>query len=263
MLRRVTYVASALVAVFGITPAGTPVVAPPVSDHPAFLPGELAIYDVRYGRLHVGEATLGVVEVDTIRGHAAFHFRLTVSARVNLLVYRYTLHDTLESWSDTSTLVSFQYTQRQWHKGKLRSKQYEIFPERQTFVDGDQPEQPSVAAPMDDLGFLFLARRTRLEPANPINVARHFKPGTNPVVLAAVREDSLEAAGRRWGAVVVQPQIKTSTMFADGRGLVWIATDSTRAIIQLQASLPIGSVTMRLKSYRSQGESTRRPQNER
>jgi hypothetical protein len=227
------------------------------------MPGELAIYDVRYGRLRVGDATLGVVGVDTIRGHAAFHFRLTVSARVNLLLYRYTLHDTLESWSDTSTLASFQFTQRQWHKGKLRSKQYEIFPERQTFADGDQPEQPSVAAPMDDLGFLFLARRTRLEAAIPINVSRHFKPGTNPVVLAAVREDSLEVAGRRWGAVVVQPQIKTSTMFSDGRGLVWIATDSTRAIIQLQASLPIGSVTMRLRSYRSQGESTRQPHNER
>jgi hypothetical protein len=166
--------------------------------------------------------------------------------------------DSRKSWVDTATLNSLRFTQRQWHRGRLRSKHYELFPERQTFVDGDQGEQASVVNPLDDLGVLYLARSLPLEVGKSVEIARYFKPPANPVVLRVLGRDTIEAAGRRWSTLVVQPIIKTSTMFGDGQARVWLSDDSARVIVRLNAKASIGSITMTLRSLSHRSESVPR-----
>lgn len=214
-----------------------------------FTSGEYAEYDVRYGKLHAGVGTLGVVGIDTVRGRDAYHFRMTLDGGVNLLVYRYDIRDTMESWVDTATFQSLRFVQRQLHRGKPRNKHYEIFPERRTFVDGSNAEQTSVSDPLDDISLLYFARREPLELGSTVEIPRHFKPASNPIVLKVLRKDTIEAAGRVWPTVVVQPVIRTSTMFGDGRARVWLADDSTRMIVQINAKAAIGSITMKLRAY--------------
>jgi hypothetical protein len=210
--------------------------------------GDSAEYDVRFGPLHAGTAKLALVGIDSVRGRAAYHIRLTISGRVNLLFYKYDLRDTIESWVDTTTQNSLRFTQRQWHRGTLRSKAFELFPERRTFVDGTRPEEESVADPLDDLGVLYLARSLPLVVGTSVEIARHFRPANNPVVVRVLGRDSIEAAGRRWATLVVQPIIKTSTMFADGQARVWLSDDSARVVVRLTAKASIGSITMLLKN---------------
>lgn len=230
-------------------PATTRPTHAPSTPHP-FTAMEHAEYDVRYGPIRAGHGTLSVLGIDTVRGRDAYHFRQTIGGGVNLLLYRYSLRDTMESWVDTSNFTSLRFTQQQWHQGKLRSKRYEIFPERETFRDGSHEEQSSVANPLDDLSLFFFARTLPLTIGSSIDIPRHFKPGSNPVVLKVVGRETIDAAGRQWNTIVVQPIIKTSTMFADGDGRVWLSDDSTHVIVQLSAKAPaIGSITMKLKSY--------------
>ena len=219
------------------------------SAHP-FAAMERAEYDVRYGPIHAGTGTLSVLGIDTVRGRDAYRFRVTIGGGVNLLLYKYNLRDTLESWVDTATFNTLRFSNRQWHKGKPRIKQYEIFPERHTFREGGDAEQGSVSNPMDEIGILFLARTMPLAVGSHLEIARYFKPAANPVVLNVVGRETIEAAGREWNTVIVQPIIKTTTMFADGDGRVWISDDSARVIVQLNAKAPaVGSFTMKLKSY--------------
>lgn len=223
-------------------------------DTRPFATGERAVYDVKYGVFHAGVGTLSVVDVDTVRGRPAFRFRMTLDGGVNLLLYRYALHDTMESWVDTATFQSLRFVQKQLHRGNPRNKHYEIFPDRQVFVDGTQAEQPSVGDPLDDIALLFYVRGRPLEVGTTVDIPRHFKPGSNPITLKVVRKDTIEAAGRRWPTIVVQPTIKTSTMFGDGKASVWLADDSTRVIVQINARAAVGSITMRLRSYRQSGD---------
>jgi hypothetical protein len=230
---------------------------PPGNRRP-FMTGERAEYDVRYGVFHAGVGTLSVVDVDTVRGRDAFRFRMTLDGGVNVLLYRYALHDTMESWVDTATFQSLRFVQNQLHRGKSRNKHYEIFPARRVFIDGTQPEQPSVADPLDDIALLFFVREQSLRVGTTVDIPRHFKPGSNPITLRVLRKDTIEAAGRVWPTTVVQPVIRTSTMFGDGKALVWLADDSTRVIVQINARAAIGSVTMRLRSYRASNDSSAR-----
>jgi len=229
-------------------PASTSVTSVPAFAHP-FTAVERAEYDVRYGPIHAGTGTLSVLGIDTVRGHDAYRFRLTIGGGVNLLLYKYTLRDTMASWVDTATFTSLRFTQQQWHKGNLRSKHYEIFPERGSYRDGSEAEQSSVSNPLDDLSLFFYARTIPLTVGSTIDIPRHFKPASNPVVLKVVGRETIEAAGRQWNTIIVQPIIKTSTMFSDGDGRVWLSDDSTRVIVQLNAKASIGSITMKLKSF--------------
>lgn len=223
--------------------------APPARQ--PFAVGERAEYDVRYGIIRAGSAALSVVGVDTVRSRDAYHFRLTLAAGVNLLLYKYSARDTMQSWVDTATFESLRFTQDQFDGGRVRKKRYEIFPDRRTFTDNGEEEQPSVANPLDDISFLFYVRAQDLTVGTTTEIPRHFKPASNPVVLRVLRKDTIEAAGRRWPTVVVQPVIKTSTMFANGEGKVWLSDDPAHVIVQINAKLSVGSITMTLRSYQA------------
>ena len=227
----------------------------PVSQ--PFSTGERAEYDVRYGIIHAGTGTLSVIGIDTVRGRDAYRFRLTLGAGVNLLLYKYAIRDTMQSWVDTATFESLRFTQDQFDGGRARTKRYEIFPERRTFADGNQPEQSSVAEPLDDISFLYFVRTQKLEVGATTEIWRHFKPASNPVTLKVLRKDTIEAAGRRWNTIVVQPVIKTSTMFSNGEAQVWLSDDPAHVVVQINTKLSVGSITMTLRSYQPSGQGGR------
>jgi hypothetical protein len=221
------------------------------SERP-FAVGEHAEYDVKYGIVHAGTATVGVTAIDTIRNRDAYCFRLTMTASVNLLLYRYAIHDTMRSWVDTATFQSLRFNQDQLDGGRSRIKRYEIFPERQAFRDGVRAEQPSVADPLDEIAFLFFVRAQSFDIGTTKTWTRYFKPGNNPMTLKVLRRDTIEAAGRKWSTIVVQPIIKTSSLFAEGgEAQVWISDEPGHLIVQVNTKLKVGSITMRLKSYDS------------
>lgn len=236
----------ALVALIDL-PAMAGAQSPP--SHP-FAVGERAEYDVKYGLIHAGTAAVEVTGIDTVRGRDAWLFRLTMTAGVNLVLYSYSVRDTMWSWVDTSTFRSLRFNQDQLDGGRRRQKRYEIFPDRLAFRDGAQPEQPSVAEPLDDLAFLYFVRDQEFAVGTTETWERYFKPHSNPVVLHVLRRDTIEVAGRKWSTVVVRPIIKTSSLFAEGgEARVWISDDPSHVIVQINTKLKVGSITMRLKSY--------------
>jgi hypothetical protein len=231
---------------------GGPVPVVPVDVPRALRPfavGERAEYDIRYGRVQVGSGSLSVDGIEPVRGRAAFRFRMTVGVTVKLLLYKYVARDTMQSWVDTASFHSLRFHQNQHENDKLRTKRYEIFADARVYTDGGGPDQPSVANPLDDISFLYFVRTQPLEVGANKVWDRHFKPSSNPVSLRVLHRDTIEAAGRTWSTIVVEPTIKTSSMFADGDTRLWISDDSSRVLVQLQTKLKIGSITLRLKTY--------------
>ncbi len=243
-----------LLLLLGTVAADVPASRP---DRP-FQVGERADYDVSYGLLHAGTASLTVVGIEPIRTRDAYRFRLTFSAGTKVLIKDLRLRDTLQSWVDTASFESLRFTEDQLDVGRPRVKRYEIFPERRIYTDGGNEEQPSVANPLDDVSFLYFVRTQELAVPSTREFDQYFKPGTNPVMLKVIRRDTVEAAGKKWKTIVVQPTIKTSTVLSDG-ALVWISDDSTRVIVQIRTKLaarskvPLGWITMKLRSYQQSG----------
>ena len=207
--------------------------------------GERLGYDVKFGPIRAGSAVLDIPEITEVRGREVYHTVFNIKG--SALFYH--VNDTYESWIDTATLASLRFYQTQQEGGKTRIKHYEIYPERRTYQDGDHPEQPSVAEPLDDGSFFYFVRTLPLRTGEVYELNRYFKADRNPVRVYVLRRERVSVPAGTFNAVVVQPTFKTSGYFGErGHAEVWLSDDADRTVLRIQAALPVGSLVMQLRS---------------
>lgn len=219
--------------------------------HP-FAAGERASYRVGWGIFSgAGTATI-VLDSDTVRGMAALHATFRVhggipGARIN---------ERLESWMDTSSLVSFRYLQSTRYPRFSRERRREFYPAegRWTGHTNDKPEQGTLPndAPLDEIGFLYFVRTLDLTVDHTYEFNRYWKPEGNPVQLKVLRREIVRVPAGTFSTVVVQPLIKTSGLFSEGgEAEVYISEGPHREIVMLRVKLSVATLTLRLEKYES------------
>jgi hypothetical protein len=209
--------------------------------------GERFEYEVKLGPFKAGRGSMEVAGIDTVRGRLAYHTVFRVKG--GLLGYK--ADNTMESWIDTTTLASLRFVQDFEQTGSDRNKRYEIYPERAVYQDGEKPEQPSVADPLDDGSFIYFIRTVPLEIGRTYTYERYFRPDRNPVRIKVLRRETVKVPAGTYQTIVVQPIIKSKGIFSENsKAEIWFSEDATRIMVQMKADLPVGSLNLYLKSAR-------------
>jgi len=214
----------------------------------ALVVGERLEYDVKFGPIKVGRASMEVMDVEEVRGRRAWHTRFQVTG--GTLFFH--VNDVLESWIDVETFSSLRFRQ-QLSEGSLdRVYEYEIYPERAVYVRKDKGgERPSVSHPLDDGSFLYFIRTVPIELGATYEFQRYFMPDRNPVRLEVLGRDTVEVPAGRFDALVIRPVIKAKGIFSeDGRAQIWISNDGDHTLLQMTSHLKFGSLSLHLKSRR-------------
>ena len=217
-----------------------------VNNPPPFSVGERADYDVKFGILHVGGGSMEVSDVQSLRGKDVWH---TIFRFKGGTIF-YHVNDVFESWFDKDSLSSLRFAQHLEEGGKVRNRDYVIYPDRAVFQLNDKPEQPSVSNPLDDGSFLFFVRTLPLTVGETYTFDRYFNPKSNPVTIKVLRRERISVPAGKFNAIVVQPIIKTGGIFSDrGEAQVWFSDDSARIVLQMKSKLSFGSLDLYLKAY--------------
>jgi Protein of unknown function (DUF3108) len=219
--------------------------------------GERLEYDVRFGNLKVGSGTMEVSGIAHVRGRETYHTVFTV--RGGTLFYR--VNDRYESWIDTRTGNSLRYRQDQHEGSRDVERNFEFFPERAVFVENDEPEQTSVANPLDDGSFIYFLRTIPLNVGETYSFERYFRPDRNPVTIRVVRRERIRVPAGEFDAIVLQPIIKSRGLFSEsGHAEVWLSDDENHIMLQMKSGLKFGSLNLYLKSYHpAPGRTNARP----
>jgi len=239
---------SVLVSVLALA---TALATPARRDQPTptvpFGVGERFTYDVKLGPFKAGRGSMEITGTDTVRGRTAYH----AVFRVKGGILGYKADNTMESWIDTSTIVSLRFTQDFEQTGKDRKKHYEIYPERAVYQEPEKPEQPSVPDPLDDASFIYFVRTVPLEIGRTYSFGRYFKPDANPVRIKVLRRETVKVPAGTYQTIVVQPMIKSKGIFSENsKAEIWFSEDANRIMVQLKADLPVGSLNLYLTSAR-------------
>ena len=209
-----------------------------------FSVGERLTYEVRFGRINVGTATMHVVGIEEVRGVPAYHTRFEVRGGNRL----YRVQDRYESWFDTRSLASLRYIQDIDEGNYERRSVFEIYPEQQRFVEHGKEARPSVQHPLDEGSFLYWLRTIPLEVGRTYTFDRYFRPDRNPVRIEVLRRERVQVPAGTFDAIVVRPVIQTRGIFSEGgRAEIWFADDSTRRMLQMKSRLSFGSLNLYLK----------------
>lgn len=213
-------------------------------DSLPFLNGEKLEYEVKYGFLGVGRATLEVLGVGEVRGRPAVHTMFAVRGGVNL----YRVDDRYESWFDPRSFSALRFSQSIDEGSYERERKYEIYPERRMFTENEKPEEPSSENPLDEGSLLYFLRTLPLEVGKTYQLNRYFRPDRNPVKVVVLRRESVKVPAGRFNAIVVRPVIKAKGIFSEGgKAEAWLTDDSTRTLVQLRSQLKFGSLNLYLK----------------
>lgn len=213
--------------------------------HLPFKDGERLEYQVKYGFLGVGSATLQVLGLDTVRGTPTVHAQFTVQGGIK--VYR--VNDRYESWFDPRSFTTLRTIQHIDEGSYDRDRDFEMYPERQMMSENGKPDTATVAEPLDEASFLFFLRTIPLEVGQTYQFNRYFKPDRNPVTVVVERKEQVKVPAGTFSTIVVRPIIKTSGIFGEGgRAEVWFADDSTRTLVQLKSKLKFGSLNLYLRN---------------
>lgn len=213
-------------------------------DSLPFLNGEKLEYDVKYGFIGVGRATLEVLGVDEIRGTPVVHTMFAVKGGVR--VYR--VDDRYESWFDPRTFTALRFAQSIDEGSYERERKYEIYPTRKTFTENEKPEEPSADEPLDEGSLIYFLRTLPLEVGKTYELNRYFRPDRNPVKVIVLRKDRVKVPAGEFNTIVVRPVIKAKGIFSEGgHAEAWLTDDSTRTLVQLKSDLKFGSLSLYLK----------------
>jgi hypothetical protein len=245
--RRLAALVSFVLAAFGVFIG--PVQASAQSD--SFVPrkaltvGERLTYEVRLGPIRVGRASMEVVGIEEVRGRQAWHTRFQV--RGGAAFFR--VNDILESWIDMETFSSLRFRQRLSEGSRDRFYEYEIYPDRATYIEKGKPERPSVSRPLDDGSFLYFLRTIPLEVGATYEFPHYFVPDRNPVRLDVTKREDIDVPAGHYQALVIRPVIKAKGVFSEnGRAEVWISDDADHLLLQMKSHLKFGSLSLHLRS---------------
>lgn len=218
----------------------------------SFPVGERLRYSAKYGPFSVGEATMEVVGLDTIRGMETVRFRFHIKGGA----LWYHLDQLLESWVGRTDFRSRRYINDSEERGRKRHNRYEIFPDSGFYrEEGVDTAKATVPDPLDDAAFLYWVRTLPLVVGKRYEYQRYFRPDRNPVIIVVEKRDRISVAGHKFNAIVIRPIIpKGRGIFAEqAEAHLWLSDDAQRMMLAMQSNFSFGTVTLKLKEFHIPG----------
>jgi hypothetical protein len=216
---------------------------------------EKLTFDMSWGLLSVGEATLGVDKIVMFNGRPAYH--LVSEARSNSFCDTfYVVRDLNESWLDARTLTSLGYSKkvREGHffrdEWVLYDRDAATFVNRRVSRDGSFTVRVGTipAQVQDILSSIFYTRAQPLLDGTQVKVNVNT-PDNWPLLILVMKREALKVTAGRFQAVQVEPAMAREGIFVQkGKRLrLWFSDDAQRRMLMMKAEVFFGNVTATLR----------------
>lgn len=257
MKRAIVFLGMLLLPAFGLRAQSGDGLRAQSGDAVAAVPfgiGEKAVYQVKLGAFGVGEGSMHVARLDTIRDRPAYHLKFDLKGGIPMA----RVDDRYQSWLDVSTLSSLRFDQNQKEVNYKRHRIVDMFGAEGRWVakypGRTKTETGKLAShlPLDDVSFMYFVRTMNLEPGKTYTFPRYWKEDGNPVTLQVLRRETITVPAGTFRTVVVRPIIKSDGLFSEGgKAELYFTDDDRRVLVMLRSDVPKfpGTLTLHLKSY--------------
>ncbi len=106
-----------------------------------------------------------------------------------------------------------------------------------------------MSKPLDEGSFIYYLRALPLAVGKTYTINRYYNADHNPVIVRVVGREHIKVAAGEFDAFVIEPVIKSRGLFGeDSHAQVWLADNPQRLLLRLKSKLPVGTLTMELKT---------------
>lgn len=215
----------------------------------AFGIGERLSFDIGYGFINAGSATMEVADLIEYQGRPAY--RIVTTAESNKFFSSfYPVSDRVESIMDAIGLFSWRF-EKTLKEGKYRAeRKYGIDQINHSVVYKD--DTITVAPYVQDaLSALYYIRTQPLHVGEAVYVD-NFTDGKNyPLEVKVHRKEKITTKAGSFDCLVVEPLLQSAGIFQhEGKLTVWLTDDRLRLPVMMKSKVVVGSITAELTEFK-------------
>ena len=218
-------------------------------DNVAFGVGEKLSFDINYGFINAGTATMEVLRL--IEWEQRPCYQIVTRANSNSFFSTfYKVDDRVESIVDAAGLFSWRF-EKDLREGSYRSNRLCTFDQHKhlAFYNDDTLE----VAPFvqDVLSVLYYVRTQDLE-VGQLLLLENFTDGKDyPLEVRILKRETVTVDAGTFDCIVVEPLLRSVGVFKhEGRLKVWLTDDYLKMPVIMKSKVLVGSISAELTAYR-------------
>jgi len=214
-----------------------------------FGPGEETTFELGYGVIKAGEATISVVGLQDYFGQSVIHLRTRARSNGFFDAF-YKVRDQADSFADADSLFARYFNKHLREGGYERDVEihFDQIHGMAYYPDGRESETPP--GTHDIITAFFRVRTLPLEAGSIELMPAHGDKRKYDLKVKVLRRETIKTIFGKTACVVVQPMITEEGLFShQGDLLVWLTDDERRVPVLMKASIPVGAIEARLTRY--------------
>lgn len=214
----------------------------------AFGIGEHLTFDIGYGFINAGYATMEVKELIEYEGRPAYRIVSTANSNKFFSSF-YKVEDRVTSVVDATGLFSW-YFEKNLREGGYRSDRSYSFDQENHVVFYNEDTIEVARYVQDALSVLYYARTQNLEVGKSVYVD-NFTDGKNySLEVKVLRRETIKVKAGKFDCVVVEPLMQTTGIFKhEGKLTVWLTDDRIKMPVLMKSKVLVGSISAELTDY--------------
>jgi hypothetical protein len=243
---------------YGVAQDSSPNAQKPVIDAPeeisryventAFGVGEKLTFDIGYGFINAGTATMEVVQLIEFKERPAYQIITTANSNKFFSSF-YPVKDKVESIVDAIGLFSWKFD-KDLREGKYRAHRKYEFDQIGHSVVYNNDTIDVAPYVQDALSILYFIRTQKLEIGTSIYIDNFTDGKKYPLEVKIMKRETIKTKAGKFDCVVVEPILQSAGVFKhEGKLTVWMTDDRLRMPVLMKSKVVVGSISAELTDF--------------
>jgi len=214
----------------------------------AFGIGEKLTFDIGYGFINAGYATMEIADLIEYNGRPCYLAVSTANSNKFFSSF-YRVEDRVESVIDATGLFSWHF-EKKLKEGNYRSnKSYSFDQEKHVvYYDDDTLEISSYV--QDALSILYFVRTQELKIGESIFIDNFTDGKLYPMEVRVLGRETVKVKAGKFDCIVLEPLLLSAGVFKhEGKLKVWMTDDRLRLPVLMKSKVLVGSISAELTDY--------------
>ncbi len=220
-------------------------------ENHAFKEGEKLTFDVKYGFVTAGIATMEIPEIKKISGRNSYHVTFEVNT-VPSFDWVYKVRDRYETYLDVEGIFPWRFEQH-IREGSYSRDFSAFFDQRKGKAKTSEGEYDLPRYTHDIVSALYYARTldySNMKVDDRIHLQNFYKDKVYDLDVKYLGRETISVEAGKFDCIIVEPLVKEGGLFKnEGSIVVWLTNDALKIPIKVKTKVVIGSIDAELTKY--------------
>lgn len=222
-----------------------------VVENKAFKEGEKLTFDLNYGFVTAGIATMEIPRIKRISGRDAYHVTFEVNSVPSFDMF-YKVRDRYETYIDVEGLFPWRFEQHIREGGYTRD--FSAFFDQRKGIAKTSEGEYEIPLYVNDIMSAFYFARTfdysSMKVNDIINLQNFYKDKVYNLDVRFLGKETIEVPAGKFDCFIVEPLVKEGGLFKhEGNIIIWLTDDELKLPVKVRTKIIVGYVEAKLTKY--------------